>query len=283
MRTTLCALTIAVVVVVAAAGARAQQPLDIPRASPGAKVTQTVGVTDVTVEYSSPAVKGRKIWGGLVPYNQVWRAGANSATKITFSRDVVVGDKTLPAGAYAFFVQPGPTKWTLILSKNADQFGAFSYKKEDDVLRLDVKPQPIAMRERLAYVFSNFSSDAGSLDLEWEKAKVSLPFKVKTEEHVAAGIKQLETRGWSPWTEAARYELDHKSYDTAMQLVDKSIGLRETWLNTFVKAQILAGKGNFKEAYPLAQKAKEMGDQNPQGFFLKEEVEAALKQWKGKI
>lgn len=259
------------------------QQLELPRPSPNAKVTQTVGVTDISVEYSSPAVKGRKIWGGLVPYNEVWRAGANAATKVTFSKDVIVDGKPVPAGSYALFVIPTPAKWTLILSKKTDQFGAFTYKKEDDQLRVDVKPQPIAPRERLAYLVSNFSDTTASLDLEWEKVRASLPIKLHTDEQVAASIKNFESSGWQPWTSAARYELDKKNYDQGLSLVETSLGLKQTWLNTFVKAQLLAGKGNFKDAYPLAQKAKEMGDKEGQGFFLKDEVEAALKNWKGKI
>lgn len=259
------------------------QRIELPAASPGAKVSQTVGVTEISVEYSSPAVKNRKIWGGLLPYGEVWRAGANAATKVTFSKDVTVDGKAVPAGSYAFFVIPTASKWTLILSKKTDQFGAFTYKKEDDLLRVDVKPQPIAPRERLAYLISNFSDSAASLDLEWEKVRASLPIKLHTEEQVAATIKGLQNGGWQPWTAAARYELDKKHWDDGLQLVEKSIDLKETWLNTFVKAQLLAGRGNYKEAYPLAQKAKEMGDKDGQSFFMKDEVDAALKNWKGKI
>lgn len=258
------------------------QQLELPRPSPNAKVSQVIGVTEISVDYSSPGVKNRKIWGGVVPYNQVWRAGANSATKITFAKDVIIDGKPIAAGTYAFFVLPTPTKWTLILSKNANQFGAFTYKKEDDVLRVDVKPQPAPMRERLAYQFSNFNDAGGSLDLEWEKVRVSLPIKVHTDEQVAASIKGFMNNGWSPWAQAARYELEKKNIDEGMKLIDTSIQLKETWLNVFVKAQLYAARGNYKEALPLAQKAKEMGDKDVEDFFLKADVENALKTWKTK-
>jgi hypothetical protein len=274
-------LTTLAVTTLAASAASAQQ-LELPRPSPNAKVSQVIGVTEVSVEYSSPAVKGRKIWGGLVPYNQVWRAGANSATKITFAKDVIIDGKPLVAGSYAFFVLPTPTKWTLILSKNANQFGSFNYKKEDDVLRVDVKPQPAPMRERLAYGFSGFNDAGGSLDLEWEKVRVSLPIKVHTDEQVAANIKAFMSSGWSPWAQAARYELEKKNYDDGLKLVDTSIQLKETWFNDFIKAQLLAARGNYKEALPLAQKSKDMGDKEGDNFFLKDEVDAALKAWKSK-
>jgi hypothetical protein len=264
-----------------AGSARAQQ-LEVPRPSPTAKLTQTVGVTDITVEYSSPGVKNRKIWGAVVPYNEVWRTGANAATKMTFSRDVSIGDTKVAAGSYAFFAIPTATKWTLILSKEANQSGAFAYKKEQDLLRLDVRPQVIAPRERLAYLVSNFSETAAQIDLEWEKVRVSLPVKLNTGEQVATSIKNLESNGWGPWTSAARYELDKKNYDDGLRLVEKSIGIKETWLNNFTKAQLLAGRGNTKDAYTLALKAKQMGEAEGQGFFLKDAVETALKAWRPK-
>ncbi|MGZ3439306.1 MAG: DUF2911 domain-containing protein [Polyangia bacterium] len=274
---------LAAALAVAALAVPASAPqLELPRPSPNAKVSQFIGVTEVTVDYSSPGVKNRKIWGAVVPYDKVWRAGANSPTKITFSKDVIVDGKPMAAGTYAFFIQPTATRWTLIFNKDSKGAGIFGYNKADDVLRVDVKPQPAPMRERLAYLFSNFNDAGGSLDLEWEKVRVSLPIKVKTDEQVAASVKGLINGGWSPWANAARYELEKKNYDEGMQLVDKSILIKETWLNDFVKAQLLAARGNVKDALPLAQKAKELGDKEGDNFFLKDEVEAALKSWKTK-
>jgi hypothetical protein len=257
------------------------QQVELPRPSPNARMTQTVGITDITIDYSSPAVHGRKIWGALVPFDKLWRAGANLATKITFSRDVVIDGKPVPAGAYAFFVIPTQSKWTLILNKNANQPGMGSYKKEEDLLRVDVKPQAIAMRERLAYLVSDFSDKSGNIDLEWEKLRVSLPFTLHTDEQVAANVKGLQAGGWNPWVQSARWSLEKKRYDEAMQLVDTALKLKETWLGDFVKAEVLAARGLYKEAFPLAQRAKELGDQDP-NFFYKAEVEAALKTWKSK-
>ena len=272
----------AAIAVAALAHSASAQQLELPRPSPNAKVSQVIGVTEVSVDYSSPGVKGRKIWGGVVPYNKVWRAGANSATKITFAKDVTIEGKPVAAGSYAFFVLPTPTRWTLILNKDPKQAGIFGYKKEDDVLRVEVKPQPAPMRERLAYSFSNFNDAGGALDLEWEKVRVSLPIKVETDAQVAASIKGLQSGGWSPWAQAARYELDQKHFDSGMELVDTSIKLKETWLNDFVKAQLLAARGNYKEALPLAQKAKQLGGKEGENFYLKGDVETALKTWKAK-
>lgn len=277
MRIALCLLAVAAL----AAPASAQQ-VELPRPSPNAKASQFIGVTEVAVDYSSPGVKSRKIWGGVVPYDKVWRAGANGPTKISFSKDVTIDGKPVAAGSYVLFVQPSATKWTLILNRDPKNAGVFGYDKANDVLRVDVKPQPIAMRERLIYTFSNMTDAQGNLDLEWEKVRASLPIKVHTDEQVAASVKQLENGGWSPWANAARYELEAKNYDEGMKLVETSLRIKETFLNVFVKAQLLAARGNYKEALPLAEKAKELGDKEGDGFFLKDDVNAALKTWKTK-
>jgi len=154
------------------------------RISPKAFVTQTIGKTDVSISYSRPGVKGRKIWGGLVPYNKVWRAGANEATKITFSTDVLINGKKLRKGAYSFFVIPTEKNWTIIFNKVADQWGAFEYNPAEDILRLTVKPETTNFHEWLEYTFSdmkvnekNIKANSAVINLIWEKVKI--PFTVK--------------------------------------------------------------------------------------------------------
>ena len=256
--------------------------LQLPRPSPAAKVTQTVGLTEISVEYSSPSAKGRKIWGGLVPYGQVWRAGANQATKVTFTKDVTVGSCPVPAGSYAFFVIPTANEWTLILNKDFNQNGADKYKPELDAVRLQVQPKAVVHRERLAYLISDFTDDAASLDLEWEKLRVSLPVKLGTRAQALANIKTMAEGAWGPYNSAARYMLETaKDYDAGLQLVDKSLAAKEHWFNLWTKAELLAAKGKRKEALVSAQKAKQLGDQTPQAFFLAEDVNKALREWKG--
>jgi hypothetical protein len=149
------------------------------RVSPKAGVFQTIGITDVNVSYSRPGVKNRKIWGELVPYNKVWRAGADEATKITFSTDVIIEGKKLPAGAYGFFAIPGENEWTLIFNKVADQWGAFTYNESEDALRIKVKPVSNSNHEWLLYSFTDMSSTTAQLNLIWEKLKVSLKIEGK--------------------------------------------------------------------------------------------------------
>jgi len=256
--------------------------LQLPRPSPAAKVTQTVGLTEITVEYSSPSVKGRKIWGGLLPYGELWRAGANQATKVTFSKDVTVGSTSVPAGSYAFFVIPTANEWTLILNKDFNQNGTDKYKSELDAVRVPVQPKAISHRERLAYLVADFTDDAASLDLEWEKLRASLPIKLGTQAQALANIKAATDGAWAPLNSAARYMLETtKDYDAGLQLVDKSIASKEHWFNLWTKAELLNAKGKRKEALTYAEKAKQLGEKTPQAFFLAEDVNKALKEWKG--
>ena len=150
------------------------------RLSPKASVEQTVGFTIITIDYGRPGVKARTIWGGLVPYNAVWRAGANEATKITFSTDVKIDGKKLKAGSYGFFAIPTAKTWTLIFNKVADQWGAFEYNDAEDALRIVVTPmQNNCWQEWLAYTISKSSENKAVVMLEWEKLKV--PFNVEVE------------------------------------------------------------------------------------------------------
>ena len=149
------------------------------RISPKALVQQTVGFTDVSIEYSRPGVKERKIWGGLVPYHVVWRAGANEATKITFSTDVEINGKKLKAGSYSFFAVPTKDNWTLIFNKVANQWGAFEYNEAEDALRIEVTPGEGYWQEWLAYTVTKSSDNSATIKLEWEKLKV--PFIVEVD------------------------------------------------------------------------------------------------------
>jgi len=272
----------ALLLAAASSPARAQQ-LELPHPSPYAKVSQHVGLTEISVDYSCPGVKGRKIWGGLVPYDKMWRTGANQATKISFSRDVTFGDKPVPAGTYALFTIPTKGDWTVILNKKPDQPGTMQeYKADQDLVRIQVKPKAAPHRERLAFLFSDFDDDKASLDLEWEKLRVSIPIKVDTAPQALASIKTTLDSTWRTYANAARYMLEtKKDYDTGLKYIDQSLALKEDWFNVWIKASLLAAKGNYKEAYPAAEKAYALG-QKADGFFLEADVKKALADWKKK-
>ncbi len=150
------------------------------RLSPKAEIMQIVGFTEVRISYSRPAVKNRKIWGEVVPYNTVWRAGANEATKFTFSSDVMIEGKILKAGSYSFFIIPSKTDWTLIFNKIADQWGAFQYNEAEDALRIKVNPKKINQHhEWLTFEILKTGDYSAIISLIWGKLKVEFNVEAK--------------------------------------------------------------------------------------------------------
>ena len=262
---------------------RASAQPELPRPSPFAKVSQTIGLTEITVDYSSPAVKGRPIWGALVPYGELWRTGANQATKITFSRDVIFGDNPVPAGSYALFTIPAKGAWTVVLNKKAEQSGTGrEYKADLDLVRFQVHAKPASHRERMTFLFSDFTDDKGSLDLEWEKLRVSIPIKVATEEQALTNISKGIDGAWRTYANAARYLAEtKKDYDSGLRYIDQSLSLKEDWFNLWIKATLLAGKGKTKDAIALGEKAYGLG-QKAEFFFLEPEIKKTLAEWKKK-
>lgn len=261
------------------------QGLEVPAPSPKARVEQRLGLTNFSVDYSSPGVKGRKIWGDLVPYNQLWRTGANMATKLTASRDFDFGGKKVKAGSYAIFTIPGEKSWTVMLNTNHETGGTNGYDKKNDVATITVKPEAISPgRERLTFLFSDTTDDATRLDLEWEKLRVSVPIKVDTKAHVTASIDSSLNEAWRPHFTAARYALDNNGdLKAALGWIDTSIAIKPTWWNNWVRAQILAKQGRSSDAVAAAEKAQTLGkgDRVYEEFF-KEEVIKALGEWKKK-
>ena len=274
--------TIAVACLFVATSAFAQ--LKLPAPSPAAGVKQTVGLTDISIEYSSPSVKGRKIWGDLVPYEKPWRAGANAASKITFSKDVTFGGKPVPAGTYSIVAHPTAKAWQIALSKDLGLWvGGKPYDAKDDLVRVPATTAAIPNRDRLVYIFSNTTNTDASLDLEWEKLRVSVPIKVGTEAQVAANIKEAIEDAWQPHANAARYLNDNtKDQATALKYIDASIAIENNWFNNWVKAEILNKQGNVADARKHAQVAADLGAKDPDGFFFKDQVTKALATWKAK-
>jgi hypothetical protein len=270
--------TLAAALSLAALPALGQQ-LDLPKPSLAAKVSQVAGVTEISLDYSSPAARGRPVFGGVVPFGEVWRSGANACTKITFGKEVTVGSGNVPAGTYCLFTIPRKDKWTFIVNKDSTQWGAYGYKDSLDVARVEVTPETIPARERLAFVFSNASDDGVRLDLEWDKTRASLPIKLGTDKQAAAAIAGLERSGWRPYNSAAQWELAKKDYAAGLRLVDLSLKLHEDASNLWTRAQLLAGNGQKAEARATAQKALELGKKNA-NFEEGGEIQAALATWR---
>jgi hypothetical protein len=257
------------------------QGLETPAPSLHAKVEQRVGITDFSVDYSSPAVRGRKIFGGLVPYDKIWRTGANASTKLTASRDFNFGGTAVPKGTYAVFSIPGASSWTVILSKDAEA-SAQEYDAKNDAARVTVAPQPTGARERMTFLFSDTTEAATRLDLEWDTLRVSVPIKVDTQAQVTAGIDAALADAWRPHYQAGRYLFESGgNLDTALQYLDTSIGIKSTWWNNWFRAQVLGKKGRTADAVAAAEKTLELGKGN-ETFeqFFKADVQKTLDGWK---
>ncbi len=258
---------------------RASAQLQLPQPSPSATITQTVGLTDITIEYSSPGIKGRKIFGELVPMDTIWRTGANSATKISFSKDVTIEGKKIPKGKYALLSIPKNGAFTILLSKDQNA-SADSYKQEDELARFEAKSKTVEMRERLTFMFSNFNDAQTTVDMEWDRTRVSFNIMVDTEMQSKENIEKELGKTWRTYNSAARYHLDNKKeLETGMKYVDQSIAMKEDWFNLWTKAQLYSAMNNSTEAYRYAVKSKELGDKST-SFFFKDQVEKAIVDWK---
>ncbi|HET7506383.1 MAG TPA: DUF2911 domain-containing protein [Kofleriaceae bacterium] len=251
------------VVVLALSGlpsiASAQAALELPAPSPHARVEQRVGITDVSVDYSCPGVKGRKIWGEVVPYDKVWRAGANAPTKLTVSRDFSFGGTQVPAGSYTVFITPGKTTWAVMLNKNLTA-SQDQHEAKDDVATIHVKPVALPqLRERLRYTLDDTQDDRTMLDLEWERIRIQVPITIDTRGMVTAAIDKAVGEAWRPHLQGASYLFDAGQLDRALALVDKSIAIQPTWRGEWLRAQIQWKKGNKAEAKASAGRAQELG------------------------
>jgi TolA-binding protein len=241
----------------------AQGPIPLPEASPAATTGQTIGVTDVTINYHRPSVNKRKIWGGLVPYDTPWRAGANENTTISFSTPVKIEGQPLAAGTYAFYAIPTASQWTLIFSKFTGDWGVYNYDPGEDVLRVNVTPQPAAeSQERVLYTFDDVTNGSAIASIRWEKLRIPMKIEVDlpstVRESIATALRGGKHWDASAWTAAARWELRNGDPDTALKYADHALALSVS-LNTLrTKAAVLEKKGDAKGAAELRERAKGM-------------------------
>lgn len=233
--------------------------LDLPRESQSATVMQRVGTTDLTVDYSRPSVKDRVIWGDVVPYDQVWRAGANENTTFTTTNDVSIAGNALPAGTYGLHMIPTKTDWTVIFSKDHTAWGSFFYKDKMDALRVNATPRPCGMTEQVTYEFTDVTPGGATLVLRWERLEIPIPISVDVHATVLAGIddqlRGLTAFGWESWYEAAHYAHQEKiAADRTMKWVDMSIARGPNFENQTLKATLLEEQGKTAEAGDLRKK-----------------------------
>ena len=282
------------VMIFAAQFATNQTRPPIPRVRQKASVTQTIGVTDVTVIYSRPAVKGRAIWGdppadktgegtlddgrarpagmALVPNGHVWRTGANEATLFIVTDDVLINGQPLAAGKYSLHTIPGKEEWTVIFNKDDGQWGSFSYDAKKDALRLKTKPQSVAdSKELLSFNIDNVTENAATVNLRWEKIRV--PFTVEVKDVVGATMSRLRAFVAAAKSDdsgaplaAANYAKANKApddaarwFDQALKAVDEQIKAKPNFANYRQKSNILFAAGRMVEALAAAEKAVEIG------------------------
>ena len=239
--------------------------LDLPLQSQRAEISQTIGITDITIDYHRPLINDRKVWGDLVPYGQVWRAGANMNTTITFTDPVLIEGKPLDKGTYGLHMIPNADEWTIIFSKNSTSWGAFTYDQAEDALRVTVKPQAADMHNALTYDFDQLKPDSAVVELEWEK--IAVPFKVSVDVHdeVQASLKKqlrnLSGFNWQSWDDASNYLLTEKiALDDALKYAQKSIENEDRYDNESTKANVLTALNRKDEAAIAQKKAMELAN-----------------------
>lgn len=247
-------------IALAAGTAHAQTILTLPEASQRATVGQRVGLTDITIAYHRPLAGTRKIWGGIVPYGQVWRAGANENTTIEFSTPVTVEGQLLAKGIYGLHMMPGTDSWTVIFSKNSGSWGSFTYNQTEDALRVTVKPQASEMHDALTYDFDDVKPTSAVVKLQWEK--LAVPFTVSANETdvTLASLRDEMRSGkqyvWESGAEAAQYCLANKvAFDEGLAWANKSIGIEERFENLILKADLLKALNRDSDATPIREKA----------------------------
>jgi hypothetical protein len=242
------------------ASAFAQPHIRTPQASPRAVIEETFGITDVRVSYHRPSTNGRHIFGGLVPYDVIWRAGANDPTTITFSTPVKIEGKEVAPGTYSFFYIPGRDQWTFVLNRFTGGWGTYSYDASEDVLRAKVTPQPAEMQERLAYSFDEGKKDEITLAMRWEKTRVPVKIAAETQSLVAEGIKNRlrSEMHWDAqaWTEAASWTLGAGNLDLALTYADQAIEMSPNAQALRLKARIIEKKGDAAGAKALRARAE---------------------------
>ena len=281
----------------------AQQPpkVRLPQASPAATLSQTIGITDVSITYHRPAVRGRMVWGDiqsakvaelikanavgpaaadgegtidgapgggkdfpLEPYGHVWRAGANEATKITISDDVLINGQKLPAGAYSIHIIPGKDEFTIAFNKTADQWGSFRYDAKQDALRVKAKPTWMKdSQEQLSYDMPAMTSDSAQIVVRWEK--LALPFTLQVANQDSLVRSKIDAAvAASPNDPAvtlavANAYFNDDKFEEAMMWVEKSIKVKETFANLRTKANLLLNMGKKQEAFAVAAQAVAKG------------------------
>jgi hypothetical protein len=263
--------------------------LRLPQPSPPAMVMQTIGLTDITIKYHTPGIKGREVWGKLVPFNQVWRTGANEATLITFSDPVTINGEKLAAGTYSLFSLPESTNsWVIIFNKNTSLWGTEGYNAAEDVLRVKAEATAAPFHESFQFIFSDLTTDSGVLSFLWEKLRVSVKINVDTDKKtmllLQEDLQKAKPGDWQIYARATDYLIQkNRDHEVALAWIDKSLSISNNFYNNWVKAQLLALKDEYDGAVTFGKKAIKLGKKSHSEFKKYEsDIERSLSIWKFK-
>jgi len=242
-------------------------PITLPDKSQQSIIIQKIGYTEIKINYHSPGTRNREIWGDLVPFSKVWRAGANENTVFTVSDDVEIEGQKLAAGSYGLHLLPEKNQWTFIFSKNHTSWGSYFYQEQEDELRVTVPVQNTSeIREWLSFDFNTRERDNVSIVLSWADRKAELNLTLDIDEIALSNIrKQLRSDAyweWFSWCQAADYCAEYKiNTKEALEWVNKSIKLQENFSNWDVKAKLLEQLGDEVAAQKAIQRAIEVGSE----------------------
>jgi hypothetical protein len=265
--------------------------LELPQKSPKASTSYVVGLTKVTIEYSSPSVNDRVIWGDLIAYDKIWRAGANEATTVEFSTDVKVVGKPLAKGKYSlFFIPKAEGKWEAVFNKVADQWGVYSYDEKQDALRVEVQTKEAkSSEERLTFAVVDRAADRGYIRFGWEKKRVYILFRADLLSQVADNVKVASEaaeadKKWSVHSQAADWYLENGHTEKALAEITTSIGIAKHSRNCWIEAKVKAAMEDYKGAVESATVSLELGEKAQSAFYKnsKDRIEKSLADWKSK-
>jgi hypothetical protein len=265
--------------------ATTQAQIKAPQPSPTGKIMQAAGLTDITIEYSRPSAKGRKVYGGLVPFNELWRTGANGSTKVTFSEDVVIMGNKLPKATYALYAIPSEKQWTIIFHKNLEHWGIDDYKQEEDICRVMVSTKSNSTNvETFTMSVDNIKNTSCEITLAWENTSVSIPVSLNTDERMTTDIKKtLDGPSADSYYASARYyNEENKDPKQALEWINKAVekgGEKFWWLR--LKSLILAKNGDFKSAIATAERSSELATKEGNKDYVRMNAES-IAEWKKK-
>ena len=239
-----------------------------PAPSPAASITQTIGLVEAKIEYSRPSAKGRKVFGEVVPFDKIWRTGANSPTKITFSDSVTIGGKKIQGGTYAMYAIPGASSWTIILNSKAT-VAAWDYKDGEEAVKFTVAPTALSSTvESFTFEFANLKYASADLVMNWDKTSVGFPITTNPDYKIMADIKKSIDNTNTYWA-AANYYLDNgKDLNQALEWVNKAVEKNKQYWTLHGKAKILAKLGRCAEAVAVAKESLAMAEKDDDAAYV---------------